>query len=78
MVVAEKAMEQGVARIEKSREELFDDAYSIIKNSREKLVLFIKKGFVAPHPAKVSIKLNTEKVWQKIRTRTLCNSACMV
>ncbi len=78
VVVAEKAMEQGVARIEKSREELFDDAYSIIKNSREKLVLFIKKGFVAPHPAKVSIKLNTEKVWQKIRTRTLCNSACMV
>jgi len=44
VAVAEKAIEQGIAKIKKSRKELFDDAYSIIKNSREKSFLLIKNA----------------------------------
>lgn len=50
VAVGLKAIEQGVARIKMSRDELYQTAESIIKKSREEAQLFMEKGFIAPPP----------------------------
>ena len=50
VAVGMKAIEQGVARIKMSREELYQMAEKIIKKSRDEAQLFMEKGFIAPPP----------------------------
>ncbi|MGC9345840.1 MAG: NAD(P)-dependent malic enzyme [Candidatus Bathyarchaeales archaeon] len=45
-----KSIEQGVARIKPSRQELYERAVAIIKNARESLKLLMKEGLVKPPP----------------------------
>jgi malate dehydrogenase (oxaloacetate-decarboxylating) len=47
---AVKSMEQGVARIHRSRQELFEQASATIKNARESLETLMKHGLVKPRP----------------------------
>jgi len=47
VAVALKAIEQGVARVELSREELYEHAARIIKRSREETHLLMKEGLIA-------------------------------
>jgi malate dehydrogenase (oxaloacetate-decarboxylating) len=49
-VVAEKAIEQGVARIKRPREELYASARSIIKRSREQARYLMRSGFIQDFP----------------------------
>lgn len=49
-VVAMKAIEQGVARIKKSREEIYEEAYRKIKAARDQTKLLMDKGFIPPPP----------------------------
>ncbi|OGF62958.1 MAG: malate dehydrogenase [Candidatus Fischerbacteria bacterium RBG_13_37_8] len=46
VAVAMKGIEQGVARIVKTKEELYDHAYKIIKRSQEMVTAHMKDGFV--------------------------------
>nr|MDO8087166.1 NADP-dependent malic enzyme [Candidatus Sigynarchaeum springense] len=46
VAVAMKAMEQGVARLKKSRKELLDHAESVIKRSRDMVTASMKDGFI--------------------------------
>ena len=48
--VAEKAIEQGVARINRSREELYASARSIIKRAREQAKYLMRSGFIQDFP----------------------------
>lgn len=48
--VAEKAIEQGVARIKRTREELYTSARSIIKRAREQARFMMKGGFIQEFP----------------------------
>jgi len=48
--VAEKAIEQGVARLKRSREELYDSARSIIKRAREQAKYLMRSGFIQDFP----------------------------
>jgi len=48
--VAMKAQEQGVARIEKSYDEIYHDASNIIRRSRELTQMMMHKGFIAEAP----------------------------
>ena len=48
--VAEKAIEQGVARIKRTREELYESARSIIKRSREQARYLMRSGFIQDFP----------------------------
>jgi malate dehydrogenase (oxaloacetate-decarboxylating) len=48
--VAMKAQEQGVARIEKTYDELFHHASNIIRRSRELTKMMMHKGFIAEAP----------------------------
>lgn len=50
VAVAEKAMEQGVARLKLSRQELWDRAEAIIKAAREKLQFLMKYGLIEMPP----------------------------
>jgi len=45
-----KAIEQGVARLNLSREELFEKASRTIKRAREELHFLMKEGFIPPPP----------------------------
>jgi malate dehydrogenase (oxaloacetate-decarboxylating) len=45
-----KAMEQGVARIKMSRDELSDRAFTIIKRARDLTQNMMKTGFIKPIP----------------------------
>ncbi|MCK4440237.1 malate dehydrogenase, partial [Candidatus Bathyarchaeota archaeon] len=45
-----KSIEQGVARIKPSRQELYERAESIIRNARESLKLLMDKGLVKQAP----------------------------
>ncbi len=45
-----KSMEEGVARVKLSRQELWDRAVSIIKNAREATDVLMKKGLIPPPP----------------------------
>jgi len=46
-----KSIEQGVARVKLSRQELHERAVSIIKNARESLNLLMKKGIIMQPPS---------------------------
>lgn len=48
--VAEKAMEQGVAKLKRSREEIYVSARSIIKRSREQAKQLMRSGFIQDFP----------------------------
>ncbi len=50
VAVGMKAIEQGVARIKMSPQELYQTAERIIKRSREEAQLMMEKGFIAPPP----------------------------
>jgi malate dehydrogenase (oxaloacetate-decarboxylating) len=45
-----KAIEQGIARIELTRDQIYQKASSIIKSARDKTQLLMKEGFIAPPP----------------------------
>lgn len=48
--VAEKAIEQGVARIKRSREELYESARAIIRRAREQAKYLMRSGFIQEFP----------------------------
>lgn len=48
--VAMKAQEQGVARVSKAYEELYEQAHKIIKRSRDLTQMMMKEGFIAEAP----------------------------
>ncbi|MDH7509369.1 MAG: NADP-dependent malic enzyme [Methanomassiliicoccales archaeon] len=50
VAVGMKAMEQGVARIKMSRDELYDRASSIIRRARDMTKLMMKEGCIPPPP----------------------------
>jgi malate dehydrogenase (oxaloacetate-decarboxylating) len=50
VAVGMKAIEQGVARLTMTREELFDTAARIIKRAREETIMMMKEGFIPPAP----------------------------
>lgn len=50
VAVALKGIEQGVARVKPSKQELFDKAESVIKRAREEVKLLMKQGFIKPFP----------------------------
>lgn len=50
VAVGMKAMEQGVARIKKDREELEESASSMIKTSQKTVKFHMEKGFIQPPP----------------------------
>ncbi|MDH4123731.1 MAG: malate dehydrogenase, partial [Thermoplasmata archaeon] len=50
VAVALKGIEQGVARIKPSKQELFQKAEGIIKRAREETKLLMKQGFIKPLP----------------------------
>lgn len=45
-----KAIEQGIARIQLTREQIYQRASTIIKTAREKTQLLMKEGYIAPPP----------------------------
>ncbi|RLA78977.1 MAG: malate dehydrogenase, partial [Deltaproteobacteria bacterium] len=45
-----KAIEQGVARLKLSREELFEKASRIIKRARDEVQVLMKEGIIALPP----------------------------
>lgn len=50
-----KSIEQGVARIKLSREELYERASAIIKHARESTMLLMKHGFIKKPPSEEEI-----------------------
>jgi malate dehydrogenase (oxaloacetate-decarboxylating) len=46
-----KSIEQGVARIKPSRQELYERAVAIIQNARESLKVLMKEGLIRPPPS---------------------------
>ncbi|HJW65693.1 MAG TPA: NADP-dependent malic enzyme [Candidatus Bathyarchaeia archaeon] len=50
-----KSIEQGVARVKPSREELYERASAIIKNARESTALLMKHGLIKPTPNEDSL-----------------------
>jgi len=48
--VAMKAQEQGVARLKKTREELFSEAEATIRRARDQLRILMENGIVPPAP----------------------------
>lgn len=50
VAVALKGIEQGVARVKPSKQELFEKAQSMIKRAREETKLLMSKGFIKPFP----------------------------
>jgi len=48
--VGMKAMEQGIARIKMSRDELYSRAEAIIKQARDVTKMLMKQGFIAARP----------------------------
>jgi malate dehydrogenase (oxaloacetate-decarboxylating) len=48
--VAEKAIEQGVARIKRSREEIYSSARAIIRRAREETKFLMRSGFIQEFP----------------------------
>lgn len=54
VAVAEKAMEQGVARIKRSRNELWEHAVSIVRRTREITKLLMEKGYIPQPPTNLA------------------------
>jgi malate dehydrogenase (oxaloacetate-decarboxylating) len=50
-----KSIEQGVARVKPSRQELFERASAIIKNARESTELLMKHGLIKQPPSEVEL-----------------------
>ncbi len=50
-----KSIEQGVARIKPTRQELYERAVAIIKNARDSLNLLMKKGIVEQPPSETEL-----------------------
>jgi malate dehydrogenase (oxaloacetate-decarboxylating) len=50
-----KSIEQGVARVKPSRQELYERASAIIKNARDSTVLLMKHGLIKPAPSEESL-----------------------
>jgi malate dehydrogenase (oxaloacetate-decarboxylating) len=50
-----KSIEQGVARIKPSRQELYDRASAIIQNARESTKLLMKQGLIKPTPSEAQL-----------------------
>jgi malate dehydrogenase (oxaloacetate-decarboxylating) len=48
--VAEKAVEQGVARLKRTRQEVYESARSIIKRAREQARYLMRGGFIQDFP----------------------------
>ena len=48
--VADKAIEQGIARIKRSREEIYASARAIIKRAREETKFLMRSGFIQEFP----------------------------
>lgn len=51
VAVASKAMEQGIARVKRSRDELYQRAYTMIKRARDQTQSLMKQGFIQQVPA---------------------------
>jgi malic enzyme len=51
VAVAEKAMEQGIARQKRTRQDLRETAEFLITSSREKTQLLMEKGHIREPPA---------------------------
>jgi malate dehydrogenase (oxaloacetate-decarboxylating) len=49
--VAEKAIEQGVARIKRSHDELYANARSMIRRAREQAKYLMRSGFIQDFPS---------------------------
>ncbi len=50
VATAMKAQEQGIARLSKTREQLYEEASIIIKQAREATQCLMREGFIAPAP----------------------------
>jgi len=50
VATAMKAQEQGIARLQKTREQLYEEASSIIRQAREATQCLMREGFIAPAP----------------------------
>jgi malate dehydrogenase (oxaloacetate-decarboxylating) len=50
VAVGVKAIEQGVARVEASRDELYEQATRIIERARGEIQLLMDEGFIPPAP----------------------------
>ena len=50
VAVALKGIEQGVARLKPSKQELYDKAEGVIKRARAEVKLLMKEGFIKPFP----------------------------
>jgi len=50
-----KSIEEGVARVKPSRQELWERAVAIIKNAREATETLMKKGLISPPPPEKKI-----------------------
>src|SRR5436190_1022526 len=48
--VGMKAIEQGIARVRKTRNELYDNAIALIRRAREQTQLLMQDGFIRPPP----------------------------
>jgi malate dehydrogenase (oxaloacetate-decarboxylating) len=48
--VALKAIDQGIARVKPSSQELYEKAMAIIKKAREETKLLMKQGHILPPP----------------------------
>lgn len=50
-----KSIEQGVARIKLSRQELYENASAIIRNARESTETLMRKGLIRPPPSEAEL-----------------------
>ncbi|MDH5268148.1 MAG: malate dehydrogenase, partial [Candidatus Bathyarchaeota archaeon] len=50
-----KSIEEGVARVKLSRQELWDKAVAIIKNAMDSTALLMKKGFISAPPSEEKV-----------------------
>ena len=50
VATAMKAQEQGIARLKKTREQLYEEASNIIRQAREATQCLMREGFIAPAP----------------------------
>src|SRR5208282_4065220 len=49
--VARKAIEQGIARVDRSRDEIYNSAHAIIKRAREQTKSLMRSGFIQEFPS---------------------------
>jgi malate dehydrogenase (oxaloacetate-decarboxylating) len=48
--VGMKAIDQGVARVKKSRKDLYENALAMIRRAREETQFLMQDGFIRPPP----------------------------